>query len=137
MHISESSGAETVGRCGNTRSPISVDQIREWCGNPDATVTVKPVIDLDDHIHVEAYETPTDSRTRTPWSTSTASSRTAPKQHALRHRPRRPLRRRRTDELGQHRALVPTHHRAKTHSAWDYTVLDRGTYLWTTPTASR
>ena len=21
----------------------------------------------------------------------------------------------------------------RTHSAWDYTVLDRGTYLWTTP----
>ena len=29
--------------------------------------------------------------------------------------------------------LCRRHHRAKTHSAWDYVTLDRGTYLWTTP----
>ncbi len=29
--------------------------------------------------------------------------------------------------------LCRRHHRAKTHSAWDYSVLDRGTYLWTSP----
>ena len=32
--------------------------------------------------------------------------------------------------------LCRRHHRAKTHSAWDYSVLDRGTYLWTTPNGS-
>ena len=60
VHISEDAltGTETLGRCGNTRSPISVDQIREWCGNPHTKVTVKPVVDLADHIHVEAYEAP-------------------------------------------------------------------------------
>ncbi len=60
VHISEDAltGTETVGRCGNTRSPISVEQVREWCGNPNAKVTVKPVVDLADHIHVEAYEAP-------------------------------------------------------------------------------
>ena len=33
VHLSEDAltGTETVGRCGNTRSPISVDQIKEWC----------------------------------------------------------------------------------------------------------
>jgi hypothetical protein len=57
-HVSEAAlkGAESVGRCGNTRSPISVEQIRQWCGNPNANVTVKPVVDLAEHIHVEAYE---------------------------------------------------------------------------------
>ncbi len=41
-HLTEEAlkGAESVGRCGNTRSPISVEQIREWCGNPNAKVTV-------------------------------------------------------------------------------------------------
>jgi hypothetical protein len=29
--------------------------------------------------------------------------------------------------------LCRRHHRAKTHGAWDYVTLDRGTYLWTTP----
>ncbi len=123
-----------VGRCGNTRSPISVEQIREWCGNADAKVTVKPVVDLAEHIHVEAYEapdrlkdqnalvdmhcvfphctkpasvaTPTTS-SPTPTAAPTSSANTAP--------------------------LCRRHHRAKTHSAWDYSVLDRGTYLWTTP----
>ena len=46
-----------VGRCGNTRTPISVEQIKEWCASA-AQVVVKPVIDLTEHIHVEAYEAP-------------------------------------------------------------------------------
>jgi hypothetical protein len=60
VHISEAAlrGTESVGRCGNTRSPISVEQIRQWCGNPNTNVTVKPVVDLNEHIHVEAYEAP-------------------------------------------------------------------------------
>ena len=31
---------------------------RTWCGHPDAQVVVKPVIDLADHVHVDAYEVP-------------------------------------------------------------------------------
>ena len=45
-----------VGRVENTRAPITAEQIRLWCGNPDAEVVVKPVIDLNDHIQVDAYE---------------------------------------------------------------------------------
>jgi hypothetical protein len=33
--------------------------------------------------------------------------------------------------------LCRRHHRAKTHSTWDYSVLGRGTYLWTTPNGIR
>jgi hypothetical protein len=60
VHLTEDAvtGAETVGRCEDTRSPIGVEQIREWCGNPNANITVKPVVDLAEHIHVEAYEAP-------------------------------------------------------------------------------
>ena len=136
VHISEDAltGAETVGRCGNTRSPISVEQIRDWCGNPEATITVKPVVDLSDHIHVEAYEAPDRLKEQNalvdvhcvfphctqpavrcdcdhgiPFSLggATCSCNAAP--------------------------LCRRHHRAKTHSAWDYVTLDRGTYLWTSP----
>jgi hypothetical protein len=130
-------GEGPVARYGNTRSPISVDQIREWCG--DATrVVVKPVIDLNDHLHVEAYEAPDrlkdqnalvdvhcvfphctqpaarcDTNHVTPYTAggTTCSDNTAP--------------------------LCRRHHRAKTHSAWDYSVLSRGTYLWTTPNGLR
>ena len=44
------------GRVENTRGPVHAEQIRQWCGNPDAQITVQPVIDLNEHIDVEAYE---------------------------------------------------------------------------------
>ena len=125
---------EAVGRCANTRSPISVDQIKEWCGNPDAQITIKPIIDLNEHIHVEAYEAAGPAEEPEP---SGRRALCVPALHqaggTVRHRPRRPLRQPRSDQLRQHRAALPTPPRAKTHSAWDYSVLDRGTYLWTTP----
>ena len=31
-----------VGRCDNTRTPVLAETIRAWCGNPDATIIVKP-----------------------------------------------------------------------------------------------
>ncbi len=60
LHLHESAieGAGGVGRVENTRSLVTVDQIRDWCGHPDAQITVKPVIDLADHVHVDAYEVP-------------------------------------------------------------------------------
>src|SRR5699024_7404071 len=36
-----SSGA--LGRCENTRTPVSAEQIRQWCGSPGTRVTVQPV----------------------------------------------------------------------------------------------
>ncbi|MEZ5092467.1 hypothetical protein [Nocardioides sp.] len=47
-----------VGRCENTCTPIDADKIRAWCGHPDATVTVKPVLDLAGHVRVDQYEVP-------------------------------------------------------------------------------
>ena len=128
---------EPVGRCGNTRSPISVEQIREWCG--DATpVTVKPVVDLDEHIHVEAYEAPDRLKDQNAlvdvhcvFPHCTKPAQRCDTDHVV------PYADGGTDLLGQHRPLCRRHHRAKTHSAWDYSVLDRGTYLWTTPNGLR
>ena len=42
----------------NTRSLITAEQVRTWCGSPDTVVVVRPVIDLNDHVHVTAYEVP-------------------------------------------------------------------------------
>ena len=136
VHISEDAltGTETVGRCGNTRSPISVEQIREWCANPNTKVTVKPVVDLADHIHVEAYEAPDRLKDQNALVDV----------HCVFPHCTKPARRCDTDHVIPHAEGGPTystntaplcrrHHRAKTHSPWDYTVIDRGTYLWTTP----
>ncbi len=51
VHVSEDAltGANPVGRCENTRTPLSSETIRAWCGHPDAVVTVKPIIDLAGH----------------------------------------------------------------------------------------
>ena len=62
MHLSDAAvvpGAPLAGEFGrveNTRGPVHAEQIRQWCGNPDAEITVQPVLDLNEHIDVEAYE---------------------------------------------------------------------------------
>ena len=63
VHLSEtaitgtSDGLE-LARVENQRRILTADQIRTWCANPDTEVIVKPVIDLNEHIHVEGYEVP-------------------------------------------------------------------------------
>ena len=49
---------QTVGRFGNTRTPISPEQIKEWLGLPGTSVIVRPVIDLNDDQAVDSYEIP-------------------------------------------------------------------------------
>jgi hypothetical protein len=130
-----------VGRVENTRTPVLMETIRTWCGNPNTTVVVKPVIDLADHIHVEAYEIPDRIREAValrdhscvfPWCT-------------------RPARRLKPDEHGadcdhitayteggqtctcQLAPLCRQHHRLKTHGGWRYQTHEPGTYHWVSP----
>jgi hypothetical protein len=123
-----------VGRCENTRTPVTVDTIRDWLRRPHAHVTVKPVIDLADHVHVDGYEVPDRLKERValrdhtcvfPWCS-------------------RPARRCDCDHIQpwgeggetctcQLAPLCRTHHRLKTHGSWTYTTLESGTYLWTSP----
>ncbi len=37
---------------------VDADQVRTWCGRPGTTVTVRPVVDLTEHLHVNQYEVP-------------------------------------------------------------------------------
>ncbi len=99
-----------------------------------ANVTVKPVVDLAEHIHVEAYEAPDRLKDQNALVDV----------HCVFPHCTKPAKRCDTDHVVPYADGGPTsstntaplcrrHHRAKTHSAWDYSVLDRGTYLWTTP----
>jgi hypothetical protein len=127
-------GAEPVARLDNTQSPISPEQIKDWCRTPGTTVIVRPVIDLAGHEPLGAYEIPNrhrrqvtlrDPHCRFPHCNRRAAS--CDLDHAIPH------------TLGGPTCpcnLVPlcrSHHRAKTHAAWGYTVLDAGSYLWTSP----
>ncbi|MFW6775508.1 hypothetical protein ACOACO_14580 [Nocardioides sp. CPCC 205120] len=47
-----------LARLENTRSLVTADHVRDWCGTPGTKVIVKPVIDLAEHVAVDAYEIP-------------------------------------------------------------------------------
>ena len=122
------------GRCENTRSPISADQVRDWCANADAQVVVKPVIDLADHHHVDAYEVPDRIAEQStlinhacvfPWCTR--SARACDSDHIEPHDTGGPTC---SDNIAP---LCRKHHRLKTHGGWSYTRIEAGTFLWTSP----
>ncbi len=63
VHLSEAAitgngGSLDLARVENHRHGVTADQVRAWCANPDTQITVKPVIDLAEHIRVDAYEVP-------------------------------------------------------------------------------
>ena len=49
-------GAGGLARVQEAPGPVTAEQVREWCANPDAQITVQPVIDLAEHIHVGSYQ---------------------------------------------------------------------------------
>ena len=138
VHLSEDALTTTagqMGRCENARTPITADTISTWCGNPSVTLTVKPVIDLADHVRVDAYEVPDRLKERIalrdlgcvfPWCTRPA--RTAcDHDHAIPHDQGGPTCTCNIAPLCRH------HHRLKTHTPWRYRLLEPGVYLWTSP----
>ena len=43
VHLSDLAlSNDAIGRCENTRTPVSADQVRDWCHNPDTQVTIRP-----------------------------------------------------------------------------------------------
>jgi hypothetical protein len=52
---------QTVGRFGNTRTPVSTEQIKTWLTLANTSVIVRPVLDLAGHQPVDSYEIPTGS----------------------------------------------------------------------------
>jgi hypothetical protein len=126
-----------LARVDNTRSFVDADQVRTWCATPGATVTVRPVLDLAEHLSSTAYETPdrlaeqaahVDGSCVFPWCTRPA--RTADCDHVIEHA---------DDGTGGSTCscniarLCRRHHRLKTHTGWHYDVLERASYLWTSP----
>ena len=118
----------------NHRQGVTADQVRTWCANPDTQVVVKPVIDLNDHHGVEGYEIPDRLREHTqlrngwcvfPWCTRPA--RTADCDHVI------PYEQGGSTCSCNLAPLCRRHHRLKTHTAWSYTILEPGTFLWSSP----
>ncbi len=61
LHMSATADAEAdggVGRFGNTRTPISVEPIKQWVSTTAGTIIVRPVVDLNGCQPVDSYEIP-------------------------------------------------------------------------------
>ena len=101
---------------------------------PDTEVIVKPVIDLNEHIHVEGYEVPDRLREQVtlrdhtcvfPWCTRSARKTDA--DHVI------PYAEGGTTSSDNIAPLCRRHHRLKTHTSWTYTMLEPGSFLWSSP----
>ncbi|HTW14017.1 MAG TPA: HNH endonuclease [Nocardioides sp.] len=139
VHLSEAalagSGSDLdLARVEETRSFVSAEQVKTWCANPDTQVIVKPVIDLADHVHVDAYETPDRLRERQallqhtcvfPWCQRRA--RRADCDHID------PAARGGTTCDCNIAPLCRRHHRAKTHTRWRYDKVDDTSFVWRSP----
>ena len=55
VHLAEDS---PFARTENKNRLVTVDQVRDWCQTAGTRVVVKPVIDLNEQIRVDAYEIP-------------------------------------------------------------------------------
>jgi hypothetical protein len=113
---------------------VSAAQVREWCGRPDARVLVRPVVDADQHVSVDAYEVSDRLRHLTglrdltcvfPWCTHHAAR--CDRDHVV------PEAEGGATCSCNVAPLCRRHHRHKTHGRWRYRVVDPGTYLWTSP----
>jgi 5-methylcytosine-specific restriction endonuclease McrA len=139
VHLSEAaitgtSSSLELARVENQRRILTADQIRTWCANPDAKVVVKPVIDLNEHIHVDGYEVSERLREQTtlrdhscvfPWCSRSARKMDA--DHVV------PYAEGGTTSSDNIAPLCRRHHRLKTHSAWTYTMRELGSFLWSSP----
>ncbi len=135
---------DQVVRVENVRGFILSGQLAEWCtraaSNTNGRVTIKPVIDLSERIHVEAYEVPDRLSEQTrlrdhhcvfPWCTrpATAASQ-VDDDHVVPHNRGGPTA---TENIGP---LCRRHHRSKTHGGWQQTSPSPGAYRWTSPSGT-
>ncbi len=118
--------------------PVTLDRVKTWLGH--ANVTVKPVIDLNDQVPVDAYEIPDRIREAIhlaipvdcfPYATS--SRRSGDIDHTI------PFVK--PDEggppgqtgLGKLGPITRFHHRVKTHGHWQVVQPFTGVFVWRTP----
>ena len=127
-------GAGGLARVQEAAGPVTAAQVRDWCGNPDTTVTVQPVIDLADHVHVGSYEASARLKLQTqlrdlicafPYCFRPAERCDC--EHRVPHEDDGP-----TCSCN----IAPAcrgHHRAKTTGGWTYVTVEPGVYLWRSP----
>jgi hypothetical protein len=138
LHVHTTEAALQTGtglvRVEETRGFVQLGRLAEWCTDPATQIDVKPVIDLSEHIHTEAYEIPDRLADQTNLRDHTCSF----------PRCTRPAIRCDHDHRVAYEEggvtcscniapLCRGHHRLKTHGGWSYRLLSPGSYLWRSP----
>ena len=140
VHLEQAAvlGAGGLARLQETRGPVTAEQVREWCAQPDTQITVQPVLDLAEHIHVGSYQAPARLKLQTQLRDGTCAfafcfrpAEDCDCEHRVPHDPDR-------DDGGPTCTcnLAPCcrrHHRAKTTGGWTYVTVEPGVYLWRSP----
>ncbi|WP_323793693.1 HNH endonuclease signature motif containing protein, partial [Nocardioides sp.] len=140
-HIDPDSPHATLDNIGG--GDVLIEQLKDWCQTAGTTVTIKPVIDLNQEISASAY-VPTAKlveqvRLRDQCCVFPNCTRRAA--HCdLDHRV--PFNKNNPEAGGKSTTsnlslLCRKHHRAKTFSTWDYTSPQPGIYDWTSPSGHR
>ncbi len=164
----QADGGAAVARVTGIDRPGAriVPVVERWLRGlrPDARITVTPVVDLTDHIAVDAYEVPTrlaaqvehrDLTCRFPWCPRTGASGRLDKANIHPYRftgpdgpaspggpgeqggastGRPPPGQTSTSNLAQ---LCRFHHRVKTHGGWTYHLTHDTVFTWTSPLGRR
>ena len=128
---------QTVGRLGNTRTPISVEQIKTLLSLANTSVIVRPVLDLAGCQPVDSYEIPDRHRRQV----------TLRDHHCVFPHCTKPAERCDLDHSVPHAdggetcpcnlaPLCRGHHRMKTADRAAYRILSPGSYYWTLPSGS-
>jgi hypothetical protein len=118
----------------NIRGHVLVGQVREWCQTPGAKVTIRPVLDLGEHLQVPGY---TPSPTLRRQVELTHPECVFPHCH-------RPSTGCDLDHVIPHARGGPTcscnlvplcrrHHRLKTHAGWRLERAGHRLFVWTSP----
>ncbi|WP_243057029.1 HNH endonuclease signature motif containing protein [Nocardioides sp. SR21] len=118
----------------NTRTVVTPEQIQQWCQTAGTTITVRPVLDLNENLTTDAY-TPTDRQQeqvvltfpRCVFPGCSRRSRSADNDHIVEF----PIGRTDTRNLAP---LCRHHHRVKTFTAWTYHRTGPRAFTWTSPT---
>ncbi|NHC25345.1 DUF222 domain-containing protein, partial [Nocardioides sp. IC4_145] len=141
VHQTPDGSLDQIVRVENVRGFVLTGQLAEWCtraaSNTNGRVTIKPVIDLAERIHVEAYEVPDRLSEQTrlrdhhcvfPWCTRPAFQHSkVDDDHVVPHNRGGPTA---TENIGP---LCRRHHRAKTHGGWQHSSTSSGNYHWISP----
>src|SRR3954451_17049554 len=131
VHLSP---GDPVAGVENTRSTVSVEQVKDWCSTAGTKVSIRPVIDLNDNLVTDSY-TPTPRMREQAVLTNPVCAFP---------RCSRPSRRLDLDHIqpwdddgatssDNLAPLCRRHHRYKTHAGWTYPRTGPNTFIWATP----